>query len=67
MSKQFFRNSLFLIASLLVSAASSDDARSWQDHTRELPVITSNRMDAEKLGDKVTFTGKVTLKKKARR
>ncbi len=30
---------------------------------REPLVITSNRMDAEKLGDKITFTGDVTLKK----
>ena len=62
MSKQFFRNSLFLIASLLVIEATSVDARSGKN-TQEPLVITSNRMDAEKLGDKVTFTGKVTLKK----
>jgi len=62
MSKQFFRNSLFLTASLLVIAASSVDARSGKN-TREPLVITSNHMDAEKLGNKVTFTGKVTLKK----
>jgi lipopolysaccharide export system protein LptA len=62
MSKPFFRNSLFLFASLLVFQATSVDARSSKN-TREPLVITSDRMDAEKLGDKVTFTGKVTLKK----
>jgi lipopolysaccharide export system protein LptA len=62
MSKPFFRNSLFLFASLLVFQSTSVDARSGKI-TREPLVITSNRMDAEKLGDKVTFTGKVTLKK----
>jgi len=62
MSKQFSRNSLFFIASLLVITATSVDARSGKN-LREPLAITSNRMDAEKLGDKVTFTGKVTLKK----
>jgi len=62
MSKQFFRNSLALVASLLLMAATSVDARPGKN-SREPLVITSNRMDAEKLGDKVTFTGKVTLKK----
>lgn len=62
MSKQCFRNSLFLVASLLLIAATSVGARPGKN-TREPLVITSNRMDAEKLGDKVTFTGNVTLKK----
>lgn len=62
MSKQCFRNSLFLAASLLFIAATSGNARP-DKNTREPLVITSNRMQAEKLGDKVTFTEKVTLKK----
>jgi lipopolysaccharide export system protein LptA len=62
MSKRSFRNSLCLVASLLVIAATSVAARSGKN-TREPLVIISNSMEAEKLGDKVTFTGKVTLKK----
>ena len=63
MSKQCFRNSLLLAASLLFIAATSGNARP-DKNTREPLVITSNRMHAEKLADKVTFTEKVTLKKK---
>jgi len=62
MSKQCFRNSLFLALSLFLIAATSGNARPGKN-TREPLVITSNRMHAEKLGDKVTFTEKVTLKK----
>ena len=50
------------MASLLLIATTSVEARSGKN-TREPLVITSNRMDAEKLGDKLTFTGDVTLKK----
>jgi lipopolysaccharide export system protein LptA len=62
MSKQFSRNSLFIVASLLLIAATSVEGRPGKN-VREPLVITSNSMNAEKLGDKVTFTGKVTLKK----
>ena len=62
MSKQFFRNSLLLAASLVLMGAASDDGRSDKSK-REPLVITSDRMDAEQLGKKVTFTGNVTLKK----
>jgi lipopolysaccharide export system protein LptA len=62
MSKQFSRNSLFIVASLLLIAATSVEGRPSKN-VREPLVITSNSMNAEKLGDKVTFTGKVTLKK----
>jgi lipopolysaccharide export system protein LptA len=62
MSKQCFRNSVILAASLLLIAATSKNARP-DKNSREPLVITSNRMQAEKLGDKVTFTEKVTLKK----
>jgi lipopolysaccharide export system protein LptA len=61
MSKQCFRNSLLLAASLFLIAATSGNARPGKN-SREPLVITSNRMHAEKLGDKVTFTEKVTLK-----
>ncbi len=46
-------------AVLLMCATSSAQGRK----TDEPIVITSNRMEAEKLGDKVTFQGNVTLKK----
>jgi lipopolysaccharide export system protein LptA len=62
MSKPFSRNSLFLAASLLLMAATRNDSLPGKN-MREPLVITSNRMDAEKLGDKITFTGDVTLKK----
>jgi lipopolysaccharide export system protein LptA len=62
MSRQFFRNSLFSAVSLLLIAATSGNSRS-EKYAREPLVITSNRMHAEKLGDKVIFTEKVTLKK----
>ncbi|MGC1454517.1 MAG: LptA/OstA family protein [Nitrospirota bacterium] len=50
------------MASLFLIAATSGTARRDRN-MREPLVITSNRMHAEKLGDKVTFTEKVTLKK----
>ncbi len=62
MLKQCFRNSLFLVTSLFLIAATSGNARRDRN-TREPLVITANRMHAEKLGDKVTFTENVTLKK----
>jgi len=46
-----------LVAVVLTAAASPKKA------TQEPMVITSNRMEAEQLGEKVTFTGNVTLKK----
>jgi lipopolysaccharide export system protein LptA len=57
-----FKSSLFLAAFLLLIAATFGNART-DKNTREPLVITSHRMHAEKLGDKVTFTEKVTLKK----
>jgi len=61
MSRPYFRNSLLLAAALL-SASPSDAARP-QKPAREPIVITSSRMEADKLGDRVTFTGNVMLKK----
>ena len=61
-SRRFSRSSLVLAAFLLLIAATSVEARPGKI-SREPLVITSNRMDAEKLGDKVTFTENVTLKK----
>ncbi len=51
-----------LAASLLCIAATTGNARP-DKNSREPLVITSNRMNAEKLGDKVTFTENVALKK----
>ncbi len=62
MLKQCFRNSLIVAASLLLIAATSGNGRS-DKNTREPLVISSKSLHAEKLGDKVTFTEDVTLKK----
>ena len=62
MSKRYFRNSLLIAASFVQLAAMSDAAET-ESTVREPVVITSKRMQADKLGDKVTFTGNVTLKK----
>ncbi|HEX9019839.1 MAG TPA: lipopolysaccharide transport periplasmic protein LptA [Nitrospirota bacterium] len=62
MSKRCFRNSLFLVASFLFLVAADKGAR--PDKGPHGPIlITSIHMEADKLGDKVTFTGNVTLKK----
>ena len=62
MSKQYFRNSLLLAASVLLMAAAPNSNRS-DKNDREPIAITSHSMNADKLGDKVTFTGNVVLKK----
>ena len=62
MSKRCCRNSLLIVVSLFLMAAMPDVAK-LEKGKREPIVITANRMEAEKLGDKVTFTGDVTLKK----
>ncbi len=61
MSKRCFRNSFLILISLFITAATH---RGIQEKGKREPlVITSSRMEADKLGDKVTFTGDVTLKK----
>ncbi len=50
------------VAAVVLTAATSSAARP-EKAVQEPIVITSNRMEAEKLGDKVTFIGNVTLKK----
>jgi lipopolysaccharide export system protein LptA len=62
MLKRCFRNSLLILVSLLFLAAvprAGDQAKG----KREPIVITASRMEADKLGDKITFKGDVTLKK----
>jgi lipopolysaccharide export system protein LptA len=61
MLKQCCRNSLLLVVTLLFLATKSDGAP-FDSKTREPLVITSNRMEAVKLSDQVTFTGNVSLK-----
>ena len=62
MLKRCCRNSLFFLALLLVFVGTSGAAKPAR-RDREPLVITSTRMEADKLGDKVTFVGNVTLKK----
>ena len=61
MLKRCFRNSLLMLAALFLTAATQTDK--LEKGKREPMVITSNHMEADKLGDKVTFTGDVVLKK----
>lgn len=64
MLKQCCRNSLLVIAAFLVIAAPASAARPAKDKNEREPLaITSDRMEADKLGDTVTFLGNVTLKK----
>ncbi len=66
MSKRCFRNLrtslLILVSACLLAAAPAAEREKGK---REPIVITSNHMEADKLGDRVTFTGDVTLKKEA--
>lgn len=61
MSKPFFRSSLVVLAVLVSAVAAASERQA--EGKREPIVITANRMEADKLGDKVTFQGDVTLKK----
>ena len=63
MSRRYFRISLLVIASVAALTAGPSLAAPPEKKEAEPIVITSNRMEAEKLGDKVTFSGKVSLKK----
>jgi len=45
--------------------AAKNDTAGLDKGAREPIVITSNHMEAEELGNKVTFTGNVTLKKES--
>ena len=62
MLKRCFRNSLLLLVSALCIAA-MPRAGGLPEGRREPIVITASRMEADKLGDKITFKGDVTLKK----
>ena len=62
MSKRFCRNSPLLVAALFLMAAAPDPA-ALEKEKREPIVVTSDRMEADELGNTVTFIGDVTLKK----
>lgn len=51
-----------MVAAFFLIAAAHDTTKFDKD-AREPIVITSNRMEADELGNKVTFTGNVLLKK----
>ncbi len=61
MSRRFFRNSAVVVAALALAGFAP--AAEPEPSAREPIVITANRMDADKLGDVVRFTGSVVLKK----
>jgi lipopolysaccharide export system protein LptA len=64
MLKRFFRNSLPVCAALFLVAALCHAAPTRPERKDRAPlVITSDSMEADKLGDTVTFTGNVILKK----
>jgi lipopolysaccharide export system protein LptA len=62
MLKRCFRNSVLIAASLFVTVAAAGASLPVKKE-REPMVITSDTMEADKLGDVVTFTGNVVLKK----
>jgi lipopolysaccharide export system protein LptA len=62
MSRRFFRNSPLLLAALFLIAAAPGPA-ALEKGKREPIVVTSDRMEADELGNTVTFIGGVTLKK----
>ncbi len=61
MLKRCFKNSLLLLVVLLLLPLSG--LAKLKSDKREPIVITANRMEADKLGDKISFKGAVTLKK----
>jgi lipopolysaccharide export system protein LptA len=63
MSRQYFRISLLIAAAVLLAAGATFAAQHGKATRGEPIVITSSRLEADKLGDKVTFSGNVILKK----
>jgi len=61
MSKRFCRNSPLMVAAFFLLTAPY--AAAQEKEKREPIVVTSDRMEADELGNTVTFTGGVTLKK----
>jgi lipopolysaccharide export system protein LptA len=65
MSRRSYRNSPLILAALLLVAAAPPKPFSLEKGKREPIVVTASRMEANQLGDIVTFIGDVTLKKEA--
>lgn len=63
MSKRSCRNSLVILTALFCAAAAPSERGRQAEGKREPIVITASRMEADKLGDTVTFLGDVVLKK----
>lgn len=63
MSRRFFKNSPCVLIAALCLLASASEALEKGD--REPMVVTSARMEADELGNTVTFVGDVILKKEA--
>lgn len=61
MSRRCYRNSLLLVLLFLLSASAAGAVA--RPEKKEPIVITARRMEADRLGSKVTFSGDVTLKK----
>jgi lipopolysaccharide export system protein LptA len=62
MSRRFCRINILFFAALFLLAADGGEPRS--DKSGGGPItITSNRLEGDKLGEKATFSGMVTLKK----
>jgi lipopolysaccharide export system protein LptA len=64
MSRRFFRNSLAIAVSIVTLAVTSHAAQPEKGGSEPI-VITADRLEAEKLGETVTFIGNVVLKKEA--
>jgi lipopolysaccharide export system protein LptA len=64
MSRRSFRNSILILPAILLIAATARPL-AVEKGKREPIVVTAQRMEAEKLGDVVTFMGSVVLKKEA--
>lgn len=62
MSRRFFRNSPLIVAALFLMAAAPDPF-ALEKGKREPIVVTSDRMEADELGNTVTFISNVILKK----
>jgi len=62
MSRRSFKNSILILIAFFLAGAASGPNRP-APKSREPVVITSKRMKADKLGDKVMFLEDVTLKK----
>ena len=63
MSRRCFKNSLLAIAALCLTVLPAPASVALEKGEREPMVVTSARMEADELGNTVTFIGEVNLKK----